>query len=72
MAFGPIVPYVPYIVFPQLEPGSNQTFDPAVGLGDVAVVIFKHKTAAARRAMQASSKTCCILCFRIQPSPRTN
>jgi glycosyl hydrolase group 75 (putative chitosanase) len=38
---------VPYIVLPQLEPGSSQTFNPAVAIGDVAVVIFKDKTAAA-------------------------
>jgi hypothetical protein len=38
---------VPYIVLPQLEPGSNRTFDPAVAIGDLAVVVFKDKTAAA-------------------------
>jgi Fungal chitosanase of glycosyl hydrolase group 75 len=38
---------VPYIVLPQLQPHSNQTFDPAVAIGDLAVVIFKDKTAAA-------------------------
>jgi Fungal chitosanase of glycosyl hydrolase group 75 len=38
---------VPYIVLPQREAGSNKTFDPAVAIGDVAVVIFKDKTAAA-------------------------
>jgi hypothetical protein len=38
---------VPYIVLPQLEPHSNRTFDPAVAIGDVAIVIFKDKTAAA-------------------------
>ena len=38
---------VPYIVLPQLQPHSNRTFDPAVAIGDVAVVIFKDKTAAA-------------------------
>ena len=38
---------VPYIVLPQLEAGSNQTFDPAVAIGDMAVVVFKDKTAAA-------------------------
>jgi hypothetical protein len=38
---------VPYIVLPQFEPGSNRTFDPAVAIGDLAIVIFKDKTAAA-------------------------
>jgi hypothetical protein len=38
---------VPYIVLPQREPHSNQTFDPAVSLGDLAIVIFKDKTTAA-------------------------
>jgi hypothetical protein len=38
---------VPYIVLPQLEPHSDQTFDPAVAIGDVAIVIFKDKVAAA-------------------------
>jgi hypothetical protein len=38
---------VPYIVLPQLESGSNRTFDPAVAIGDTAIVIFKDKTAAA-------------------------
>ena len=38
---------VPYIVLPQLQPHSNQTFDPAVAIGDMAIVIFKDKTAAA-------------------------
>jgi hypothetical protein len=38
---------VPYIVLPQLERGSNKTFDPAVAIGDVAVVLFKDKIAAA-------------------------
>lgn len=38
---------VPYIVLPQLEPHSKRTFDPAVAIGDLAIVIFKDKTAAA-------------------------
>jgi hypothetical protein len=38
---------VPYIVLPQREAGSSQTFDPAVGIGDMAIVIFKDKAAAA-------------------------
>ena len=38
---------VPYIVLPQLKPGSNQTFNPEVAIGDMAIVIFKDKTAAA-------------------------
>jgi Fungal chitosanase of glycosyl hydrolase group 75 len=38
---------VPYIVLPQLEPHSPKTFDPLVAIGDVAVVVFKDKTAAA-------------------------
>jgi len=38
---------VPYIVLPQLKPGSNQTFNPEVAIGDIAIVIFKDKTAAA-------------------------
>jgi hypothetical protein len=38
---------VPCIVLPQLQPHSNQTFDPAVAIGDMAIVIFKDKTAAA-------------------------
>lgn len=38
---------VPYIVLPQLAPHSSQTFDPAVAIGDVAVVIFKDKITAA-------------------------
>jgi hypothetical protein len=38
---------VPYIVLPQRAPGSSATFDPAVAIGDLAIVIFKDKTAAA-------------------------
>jgi hypothetical protein len=38
---------VPYIVLPEFESGSSKTFNPAVALGDVAIVIFKDKTAAA-------------------------
>jgi hypothetical protein len=38
---------VPYIVLPELQSGSSRTFNPAVALGDVAIVIFKDKTAAA-------------------------
>jgi hypothetical protein len=38
---------VPYIVLPQLKLRSKQTFDPAVAIGDMAIVIFKDKTAAA-------------------------
>jgi Fungal chitosanase of glycosyl hydrolase group 75 len=38
---------VPYIVLPMLKPHSNAAFDPAVAVGDVAVVIFKDKIAAA-------------------------
>jgi hypothetical protein len=38
---------VPYVVLPQKEPHSKDTFDPAVSLGDLAIVIFKDKTAAA-------------------------
>jgi len=38
---------VPYIVLPQKAPHSQETFDPVVSLGDLAVVIFKDKTAAA-------------------------
>jgi Fungal chitosanase of glycosyl hydrolase group 75 len=38
---------VAYIVVPEREPGSKYTFDPAVGIGDIAVVIFKDKIAAA-------------------------
>jgi Fungal chitosanase of glycosyl hydrolase group 75 len=38
---------VPYIVLPQLAPHSSSTFDPAVALGDVAIVIFKDKITAA-------------------------
>jgi hypothetical protein len=38
---------VPYIVLPQLKPRSKQTFDPAVAIGDMAIVIFKDRTSAA-------------------------
>jgi hypothetical protein len=38
---------VSYIVLPQRARGSNDTFDPAVAIGDVAIVIFKDKIAAA-------------------------
>ena len=38
---------VPYIVLPQREPHSSETFDPLVSIGDLAVVVFKDKTAAA-------------------------
>jgi Fungal chitosanase of glycosyl hydrolase group 75 len=38
---------VPYIVLPQLAPHSAKAFDPAVAIGDVAIVIFKDKVAAA-------------------------
>jgi len=38
---------VPYIVLPQSAPGSGRAFDPAVIIGDVAVVIFKDKITAA-------------------------
>jgi Fungal chitosanase of glycosyl hydrolase group 75 len=38
---------VPYIVLPQAAPHSPRTFDPAVAIGDVAVVIFKDKITAA-------------------------
>src|SRR5437867_1319121 len=38
---------VPYIVLPQAAPRSRRTFDPAVAIGDVAVVIFKDKITAA-------------------------
>jgi hypothetical protein len=38
---------VPYIVVPEREPKSAATFDPAVAIGDVAIVIFKDKVAAA-------------------------
>lgn len=34
---------VPYIVLPMLGPHSSQLFDPAVSMGDVAIVIFKDK-----------------------------
>jgi Fungal chitosanase of glycosyl hydrolase group 75 len=38
---------VPYIVLPQAAPQSRRTFDPAVAIGDVAVVIFKDKITTA-------------------------
>jgi len=38
---------VPYIVLPQRAAKSNDTFDPAVAIGDVAMVIFKDKITAA-------------------------
>jgi hypothetical protein len=38
---------VPYIVLPQLAPHSNATFDPAIAIGGVAIVIFKDKITAA-------------------------
>lgn len=34
---------VPYIVLPQRAVGSKQPFDPAVAIGDVAIVVFKDK-----------------------------
>jgi hypothetical protein len=37
---------VPYIVLPG-RGGSNDTFDPAVAIGDMAIVIFKDKITAA-------------------------
>lgn len=38
---------VPYIVLPLLAAGSPHLFDPAVAMGDVAIVIFKDKMTAA-------------------------
>ncbi|HEX5211816.1 MAG TPA: glycoside hydrolase family 75 protein [Pseudolabrys sp.] len=38
---------IPYVVLPQLAHGSAQMFDPAVAIGDVAIVIFKGKKTAA-------------------------
>jgi hypothetical protein len=40
---------VPYIVLPKLntDPDDPQTFDPLVAIGDVAIVVFKEKIAAA-------------------------
>jgi len=38
---------IPYIVLPEEAHGSSQLFDPAVAMGDVAIVIFKNKMAAA-------------------------
>lgn len=38
---------IPYIVLPQAAPGSSQMFDPAVTMGDVAIVIFRNKMTAA-------------------------
>jgi hypothetical protein len=38
---------VPYIVLPQDRPKSKKTFDPAVSIGDVAIVIFGNKITAA-------------------------
>jgi hypothetical protein len=38
---------IPYIVLPQLKPRSKQTFDPAVAIGDMAIVVFKDRTSAA-------------------------
>lgn len=38
---------VPYVVLPLLAAGSSQLFDPAVAMGDVAVVILKGKMTAA-------------------------
>lgn len=38
---------VPYIVLPLLAPGSPHLFDPAVAMGDVAIVIFKDKMTTA-------------------------
>src|SRR5262249_15957576 len=35
------------IVLPQAAHGSSQMFDPAVAMGDVAIVIFKNKMTAA-------------------------
>jgi transposase-like zinc ribbon protein len=33
----------PYIFLPQLQPHSNRTFDPAVAIGDVAIVLLKRR-----------------------------
>lgn len=38
---------IPYIVLPQAGHGSSQMFDPAVAIGDVAIVVFKNKMTAA-------------------------
>jgi hypothetical protein len=38
---------VPYIVLPMSASNAHKTFDPAVAIGDVAVVIFKNKIAPA-------------------------
>jgi hypothetical protein len=38
---------IPYIVLPQRAAKSKLTFDPAVAIGDVAIVIFKDKITAA-------------------------
>jgi hypothetical protein len=38
---------VPYVVLPMLRHGSAQPFDPAVAKGDMAVVIYKDRIAAA-------------------------
>jgi hypothetical protein len=38
---------VPYIVLPQLALHSPKVFDPAIAIGDVAIVIFKDKVVAA-------------------------
>jgi Fungal chitosanase of glycosyl hydrolase group 75 len=38
---------VPYIVLPQSGPQSGKPFDPALNIGDLAVVIFKDKTTSA-------------------------
>jgi hypothetical protein len=38
---------VPYIVVPQREVHSDETFNPTVAIGDVAVVIFKDRITAA-------------------------
>ena len=38
---------IPYIVLPLAASGSTHLFDPAVAIGDVAIVIFKNKMTAA-------------------------
>src|SRR5262245_2964610 len=38
---------VPYIVLPQSAPQSGKPFDPALSIGDLAVVVYKDKTTAA-------------------------
>lgn len=46
-AFGLPSETVPYIVLPLLASGSSHLFDPAVAMGDVAIVIFKNQMTAA-------------------------